>query len=48
MIHPYFSVIADILPSVKFMPDEAKANVDKFKEIKDDYEEHMKKGNLMF
>lgn len=48
VIHPYFAAISAIIPSLQYQPDEAKANVDRFAELKDEYEEHMKKGNMIF
>jgi hypothetical protein len=45
VIQPYFTVISDLIPKMKFSLGEIKANVDTYKSKTAEYDKLMKEGN---
>ena len=48
VIHPYFSILASVIPKMEILTKEITTNVEIYKTKVDEYEELMKKGNKQF
>ena len=48
VIKPYFTVVSDLIPNLKFTTEICSENVTKFVELKEEMAEEMKNGNKKF
>ena len=48
MVLPYYQFITQLVPKVKQSVDDAKATIEVYKTLLDEYDDYMKDGNKMF